>query len=447
MTYRKKILLAFLGMLCNLITFSQPATLVFRNNPYFERYPLELYRESVYNLIGTPVIHPEDSLTFSLEISRPEGEYFRLWNTGSLLLFLKPGSRLLVDYVPRSPYRTTFEGDVAQENAWLNQKMFLAYGLLYQGRIDKTVSYKAFKRQVKQTADSLRQVIAGSSFSGIFAGDALVRLDFTERQTLLNYCESMALQMKQQLLPGEFEKWEKRCHGNFLKDVDKMLRVYREAEVLKYVQATRLLGDICHRIDSSFAFRAGYTLFDEQYRWACLKEDVSRLYGPNTGQFLQTIKDSSIRADVIRFLQENHHLLSGAEAMDFEFQDVDGNTLRLSDYKGQLLYIDVWATWCNPCKALAPAFHRLAGEYKDSGIKFISISIDKQRSVWIDYLKKQKHDSNVVELHSGNKSFAKAYRIAGIPRFILIGKDFKIRMAYARKPQEFSIKELKDRPD
>ena len=72
--------------------------------------------------------------------------------------------------------------------------------------------------------------------------------------------------------------------------------------------------------------------------------------------------------------------------MDFEFKDTEGNVHRLSDYKGKPMYIDVWATWCNPCKALAPAFQELAIEYKGKNIKFISISIE-------DVYKRQHIDS------------------------------------------------------
>lgn len=434
----------FLGTICAMTALAQTATVTFRNNPFFQRYPLELYRESVYRLTQDQAIHPTDSLSFTLEISDPEGEYFRLWQTNSLLIYLKPGSDLVVDYASRNSYLTKFDGDVAAENAWLNQKLFLSYDLLYPGRINKNCSYRKFKHRVKHTADSLRQEVCKISSSPEFIRTCGIRLDFTVYNTLLNYYESVAFQKKEHSSPNTFQKWEKDFKEKFLKTASKMLEEYREREILEYIQVTDFIGNTCYRMDSSFALRAGYALFDEQYRWSLLKNDVYRLYGTGAIQFLENAKDPVIRREVNRFLEDNRNLLTGSDAMDFEFQDIHGTSHRLSDFKGTPIYIDVWATWCNPCKALAPAFHKLAEEFQASDIHFISISIDKQRSAWINYLNKQNHAHPVLEVHSAEKGFTEKYRITGIPRFILIDKNFKIRMAFGYKPLEYTMTALKE---
>lgn len=437
----KKAFAGLLGMICTLSVFSQQTTIIFKNNPFFQRYPLELYRESAYNLMGVTAIFPDDSLRFTFNNIRPEGEYFRLWTTHALILYVKPGSHLVVDYASRNSYRTKFEGDVAEENVWLNQKMFLSYDLLYPERLTGEVSYDTFRRQVRYTADSLGQSLSRLPFSDTFLADSRVRLEFIACRTLLNYLKAVPPGQTQQA--EKSGKRAKEIRQQILKEVDKILSAWREKEVLRYTQVTQLLENICDGIDHHCALRAGYTLFDELYRWKQLKNDVFQLYGSGTEQFLKTAGDSVVRTEVARFVETNRTLLTGADAMDFEFQDIAGHTHRLSDYKGMPLYIDVWATWCNPCIALAPAFHQLAGEYEGKKIRFISVSIDKQRSVWLNYLKKQHKIPYVLELHTGNKQFTAYYKIAGIPRFILIDKDFKIRMAFGYKPLEVSMPELK----
>lgn len=441
MTTIKKAFTVLLGLICTLSVFSQQATITFKNNPFFERYPLELYRESAYNLTGGTAIFPDDSLRFTLGNIPPEGEYFRLWTSHALILYVKPGSRLVVDYAARNSYRTTFEGDVAEENAWLNQKMFLSYDLLYPGRLTGEVPYDAFKRQVRHTADSLGQSLARFPFADTFVADSRMRLELIACRTLLNYLKAISAGGTQSA-----EKSGQRAKGRrrqILKKAGDLLSAWHEQDVLRFTQATQLLESICDGIDPRFALRAGYTLFDEQYRWKQLRNDIYQLYGSGTEQFLKTVRDSTLLAEVARFVESNRTLLAGADAPDFEFQDSAGNTHLLSDYKGAPLYIDVWATWCNPCIALSPAFHQLAGEYAGKNIRFISVSIDKQRSAWLNYLKKQHTAPHVLEWHTADKQFAAQYKIAGIPRFILIDKDFKIRMAFGYKPLEASLPELK----
>lgn len=133
----------------------------------FKRYPIQLIKETTYSLVDPQVLSPDDSLTFSIEIKNPEGEYFRLWNWAALTLFLKPGSELVVEYNARERYRTKFEGDVAKENAWLNQVSFQNNTL----RLDiwrKGMSYKEFKRELTWGADSLKRTVKGvTGFSNV----------------------------------------------------------------------------------------------------------------------------------------------------------------------------------------------------------------------------------------------------------------------------------------
>ena len=106
------------------------------------------------------------------------------------------------------------------------------------------------------------------------------------------------------------------------------------------------------------------------------------------------------------------------------------------------IYLDIWATLCNPCKAISPNFAALAKTYARKGIKFIAISIDKNTQAWRDYVKKHDEHRYVEEWHCVDKVFLEKYRISSIPRFLLIDKDFKIRMAFAYKPIEFDMKNL-----
>jgi len=69
----------------------------------------------------------------------------------------------------------------------------------------------------------------------------------------------------------------------------------------------------------------------------------------------------------------------GEPAIDFTYPDKDGNVFSLSSFTGNLVYVDVWATWCGPCISQIPALQKLEKDYNGENITFLSVSIDIER--------------------------------------------------------------------
>lgn len=70
---------------------------------------------------------------------------------------------------------------------------------------------------------------------------------------------------------------------------------------------------------------------------------------------------------------------AGAEgAADFSLTDGDGKTVQLSDYKGQVVLLNFWATWCGPCKIEMPWFVEFQRKYKDQGFSVVAVSMDEE---------------------------------------------------------------------
>jgi peroxiredoxin len=67
----------------------------------------------------------------------------------------------------------------------------------------------------------------------------------------------------------------------------------------------------------------------------------------------------------------------GKPAPEFALQDEHGKTVRLSDYKGKVVILDFWATWCGPCKIEIPWFIEMQRKYKDKGFTVIGVSMDE----------------------------------------------------------------------
>jgi peroxiredoxin len=66
------------------------------------------------------------------------------------------------------------------------------------------------------------------------------------------------------------------------------------------------------------------------------------------------------------------------KAPDFEVNDAEGRTVRLSDYAGKVILLDFWATWCTPCKASVPWFNELQAKYSAEGFTVLGVSMDEK---------------------------------------------------------------------
>ena len=115
----------------------------------------------------------------------------------------------------------------------------------------------------------------------------------------------------------------------------------------------------------------------------------------------------------------------GKPSPDFKGVDVNGKEYTLADFRGKYVYIDVWATWCGPCRQEIPYLKKLDEDYKDAQIVFLSLSVDQDKAKWEKMVKEQSMSG--VQLHIGqNSSFQQAYKIEGIPHFILIDREGRI---------------------
>jgi thiol-disulfide isomerase/thioredoxin len=133
-------------------------------------------------------------------------------------------------------------------------------------------------------------------------------------------------------------------------------------------------------------------------------------------------------------------------AIDFRFPDENGKPVALSDFKGKLVYIDVWATWCGPCKKELPHLKSLEAElHSNTNIVFLSVATDpsKDEEKWKRYIKS--NEMKGVQLFAGDnakKELLDTYKIMGIPRFILVGRDGTLISADAPRPSSPEIRPL-----
>ncbi len=136
----------------------------------------------------------------------------------------------------------------------------------------------------------------------------------------------------------------------------------------------------------------------------------------------------------------------GQPSPTFEnYENYDGSTISLNDLRGKYVYVDVWATWCGPCKREIPYLKEITEQFKDKDITFVSMSIDnpKDHDKWQEMVAQE--NLKGVQIFAPNaweSDFVQDYSILGIPRFILIDKDGMIVNSNAPRPSSEELSDL-----
>ena len=129
----------------------------------------------------------------------------------------------------------------------------------------------------------------------------------------------------------------------------------------------------------------------------------------------------------------------GKPSPSFNLENYKGGKTSLNSLKGKYVYIDVWATWCAPCRQQIPALKKVEETYKGKKIAFVSLSIDKKvdKAKWRKMIKNDKLGGiQLLAENDWNSKFVKDYQISGIPRFILIDPQGNIVDADAPRPTD-----------
>ena len=158
---------------------------------------------------------------------------------------------------------------------------------------------------------------------------------------------------------------------------------------------------------------------------------------PALGQY---VRDSALVRTVRDRYRRLLPLQPGQPAPDFTLRDEAGQLVSLHDFRGQVVYLDFWASWCGPCIAEAPATARLRQQFAGRDVIFLAVSIDQQPDAWRKALDRFKlrgpNARHLIDPQHFEAGSLKAYEVRGVPTYWLIGREGQIIQGNAPRPSD-----------
>jgi thiol-disulfide isomerase/thioredoxin len=126
----------------------------------------------------------------------------------------------------------------------------------------------------------------------------------------------------------------------------------------------------------------------------------------------------------------------GKEAPDIKLPTPEGKELALSSFRGKVVLVDFWASWCGPCRKEMPNVVKVYNKYKEKGFEIFGVSLDQDMNKWVEAIKNDGITwPQVSDLKFWNSYVVRLYNIEGIPFTVLVDKEGKIIAKGLRGPE------------
>ncbi len=383
------------------------------------------------------------------KIDLSDGYYILRKNNEMIYLYLKNNDDLTISFDAKDLINTVaFSGKGAKINQYLIDKR----KLFIERKKDTEKFYKVgenkYSEQIKTLNIEVKNMLMNKKLDDSFVGKELENLKYDYLLDLYSYENLQKFYFGKIVTPSE-------SYLKPLKDINyddeylfNTIPAYKSLAGLKWKKAIEKAENI---EEMDLLFRSIKT--------GALKLDVllSFYYGisktpKKSEEYYKLIKAYVTHKEFLKEAKKLYENVKktkeGKTSPNFEFNDINGKIVKLTDFKGKYVFIDVWATWCLPCLQQIPYIKKLEEKYHGKNIVFIGISVDKKdkHALWKETLESKKMKG--IQLFADNSfqsKFIKSYSITSIPRFILISPEGKIVNPNMHKPSDERTEKVLDK--
>lgn len=371
----------------------------------------------------------------TLVIARPT-----YYNISRNTLYLSPGDDLTVR-ITQSNSEATFSGRGANANAYMKDRLFPKAGSYINGGSNLRHDFAGTRQLIDSLAAVRRhQLDTLTGVSAAFKALESARIDADIINSYVMFPQYAGLiyngrAKTENVKPQEFYPMLTPLVRPLFRRItaDSLLDVAAVRRVVDYVVNPEMpaIKEWAEGLDITPRMKELYRAADMVYR---LRQNADSTTLQQAQLLADNLHERDFAAELKAKISQDGKLSPGQPAIDFTFTGKDGTSHSLSDYRGRVIYLDFWATWCGPCIKEAPAFEALAKELEGQDAVFLSVSTDQTRDVWLRYL--QNHNKQGLQVHSTDDRLHTGWAIYYIPRFVIIDKDFRIADAYAPRPSQ-----------
>ena len=387
----------------------------------------------------------DENGNFDTTLTITEPAYYQISRN---TLYLTPGDDLTIK-ITQDSREAEFTGKGAEVNDYMKYRLFPKGGSYLEAGRNIINNYEDTKALIDSLAgEREKQLDALKEATDEFKALEHARIRADIANSYLSYASYAMMKERSLKNPEERKHFRDSLYQRAVKDAKP---IFKEVNNDKYLDVA-VVRDIMYKVvnprnEQAEYLAEGLTVSPYMTELYAAARYVNKLRGKiseelfnEVNTFIGTMQQPELVTEIKAKVEQATKLMKGRPAIDFEMTDVDGNVHKLSEFKGKILFLDFWATWCGPCVYESPFFEKLAKEYEGKDIQFIPISTDKNKKDWLDFL--SAHKKELPQYNSVDEKIYSEWAIHSIPRFILIDKNFNIIDAYASKPSQEETKEL-----
>lgn len=383
------------------------------------------------------------SETFSIDY---QGSYSLATKNNRITVYLAKGTKIAVNADDKN-FTTTlaFVGKGSTENAYIAEKTKII------GAVKNEDLYKLEEVDfLKKTAEMKTAILAiynKSKFSdAYFKEKEATNINYLEQLQLINYPSYHAHYAKiQDFIPSEsFPKFDAKI--NLDNEADFLFsNTYKQIVDAKFGEVIQSKTNPENEYTANFALPEIKKIKSVSIKNALIQNvayevgagnpDAQNLYN----ELMALSTNAKFKEDLTAKFNKIKTLIAGNVSPKFDYENFKGGKTSLESLKGKYVYIDVWATWCGPCRREIPSLQKVEEQYEGKNIQFVSLSIDAKKDYekWKTFVAEKKLGGiQLFADNDWNSQFAKDYAIEGIPRFILIDPNGNIVSADAPRPSD-----------